>query len=258
MGSIALQDIRWTYVNLESRPDRDAEIRKELSCVGISADRFDACTGEQYTGPKAAVANYAKPGQIGCMLSHVTIAGHAAKQKRGIVGVFEDDAILCNDFVERLRYIESNFNEPWDIFFLGSTFHPQPTWHKDTLGVGKDFELTRTRHIVRAFGTWNTYAYLLNCQSAGRVLDLLWRNMHRSLAIDHLLILIQPELQCFCFTPGMAIQRDGWSDITKSHSTFSLFLPLGPHIWAERLSDFDWDSWVETVPAVSRGVGGVA
>ena len=256
MSAISRAAIDWRYINLKANPERAAATVAELSRAGISAERFEARTGDQYDGPQDAIAKYATAGSIGCTLSHVCLIEQASKRGHGIVGIVEDDVVLCDDFQERLQYIEENFRKPWDMFFFGGTYHTDPTWHKDTPGLGRDFELTDTRHIVRTYGTWCSYAYLLNCRSAGKVLDAVRKNMHRSTAIDHLFILIEPELQCYGFTPGMAIQRDGWSTITHAYTEFSGFLPLGPHIWAKRLPDFDWDAWVGTVPAVSRLSGG--
>jgi hypothetical protein len=45
----------------------------------------------------------------------------------------------------------------------------------------------------------------------------------------------------------MAIQRDGVSDITHQYTRFSGFFPMGKHVWAKQLSDFDWDEWLKHI-----------
>ena len=75
-------------------------------------------------------------------------------------------------------------------------------------------------------------------------MKLIRENSHKSYAIDHLYILIQPELNCFSFTPGMANQIVSHSDIdntVKNQNTFET--TVGPHYFANKLSDFDYDKY---------------
>ena len=242
---IRLPDVKWVYVNLAIRPERAEYVQGECSRVGIVAKRFNALTREDYRGSQRDIEGmlkYSEPGRIGCYLSHLTIID-SARDTKGVLGVLEDDVLFCDDFVERMEYIEANFDKPWDMFFLGSTYHINPAvWHLNDLG--RDFEQTDIKHIHRIYGTWNTYAYLINRESAGKIADLMRENAHRSTAVDHLFILIEPLLNCYCFTPGMAFQRDTVSDIAGlgvKVSMYSKFLRLGPYVFTKRLGDFDYD-----------------
>lgn len=239
---IRLAEIEWVYVNLAIRPKRDEYVRRECSRVGITAKRFNALTWQDYDGPELDIARmleFSEPGRIGCYLSHMTIID-GARGTQGILGVLEDDVLFCDDFSERMQYIETNFDKPWDMFFLGSTYHINPAvWHADTLG--RDFEQTEIRYIHRIYGTWNTYAYLVNRSSADKIADLMRANVHRCTAVDHLFILIEPELECYCFTPGMAFQQNGVSDIVCEYTKFSNFMRLGPYVFTRRLEDFNYD-----------------
>jgi GR25 family glycosyltransferase involved in LPS biosynthesis len=88
-----------------------------------------------------------------------------------IVAVCEDDVVFCADLQERLAYIARNMTWDWDIFWLGGTFHCNPAvWHKDSLG--RDVVCTSDPRIMRTYGIWSTYAYLVNGPSARRVVDL--------------------------------------------------------------------------------------
>jgi len=244
MNRIRRSDIEWVYINLANRQDRDAETRKQCERVGISAERFEAHTSSEWNGGSELFTHHSKPGQIGCSLSHLALI-EDAKHRNGIVGILEDDVMLCEDFSERMQYVEDVFDKPWDIFFLHASFHLRPVWHRDTLG--KDFELTDTKHIARVYGLWCTQSYLVNCESAEKIQRVLIRNIHHAHAIDHAYILSQPDLNCFCFVPGMTAQFDNWSDITCTESTYSGFFPLGPHVYCEHLDEFDYDNFLDLV-----------
>ncbi len=243
---IVWKNVKWLYVNLSTRPDRAAYVQRECARVGIEAARFNALRSEDYRGPYQPVAQMAfQPGRIGCYLSHLSLID-GVRNTTGILGILEDDVMFCDDFSTRMRYIEEHFDKPWDMFFLGSTYHINPAvWHKTDLGC--DFKQTDIDYIHRIYGTWNTYAYLVNRQSAGKIADLMVANAHRSNAVDHLFILIEPELNCYCFTPGMAFQRDDFSDITNSFTKFSTFRLMGPYVFQRRLEDFNYAgfNWAE-------------
>ena len=159
------------------------------------------------------------------------------------VGVLEDDAMLCSDFRQRLEYIHDNWHEPWDIMYLGATYHTDPggVWHKE---LGRDFELTDVKHIHRVYGAFSNQGYVINPDSAGNILDMVESLMAVSRGSDDALIKIQPELNCYSFTPGMVFQIDGQSDIGDGWTRFSHFREsLGPYVWSDRLGDFDYNEF---------------
>jgi len=240
-----LDSIDWTYINLDHRDDRDRITREQLAGVGISAARFPAMTCDEYDARDAAFLRFPNTGTVGCAMSHMALLKEAATRGDGILGILEDDVLFCDDFNDRMKMVAEQFREPWDIFFLNATFHLRPTWHRDTLG--KDFELTDTRHIVRVYGLWCTHSYLVNCNSAEKILDVLADTIPVSNAIDHALILSQPRLRCYCFVPGMTAQFDNFSDITNSDSAYSGFFPHGPYVFCRRLDEFDYGHFLELI-----------
>lgn len=235
------RSIDWWYINLSHRADRRQHIAAELLKVGIEAQRFDALRKGDYTGPPEDVGMMlTMPNTIGNWLSHTAVIG---KAKPGhVVGLLEDDALLCSDFTDRLQYIQDHFDRPWDIFFLGATFHAdEAVWHPE---LGHDHEPTDVRHIVRVYGAFSNQGYLINGDSATRILEMMEERKPESRGSDHALIQIQPQLQCFAFVPGMVFQIDGQSDIGQGVTRFSDFYrSLGDYVWANRLEDFDYDAW---------------
>lgn len=238
---ISQDKIAWYYINLSHRADRRTHIRQQLDRAGILAQRFEALRKEDYEGPIENVAQMrSTPNTIGNWLSHTAVIGKG--EPGNIVGLLEDDALICSDFQRRMKYIEENFNLPWDIFFLGATFHDDKgVWHPE---LGRDHELTDTRHIIRTYGAFSNQGYLINGKSAARILAMMRQLMPKSKGSDHALIQIQPFLNCYCFVPGMVFQIDGPSDVADGVTVFSNFLTrLGAYAWTDTLEEFDYDSW---------------
>ncbi len=238
------RDISWHFVNLSHRTDRLLHINNQLDRAGIKAERFEAFRYRDYHGPSKNIQNMVTtPNTIGNWLS-VTALMRKAADTEGVVGLLEDDALLCSDFAERLQYIEDNYKEPWDIFFLGATVHVnEAPWHPE---LGMDCEPTDVRHIWRTYGAFSNQGMLINGKSAEKVLGLMEKVMPDSRGSDHALIQVQPELQCYCFIPGLVFQIDGQSDIGKGWTKFSNFLKNpGPHVWCDKLDDFDYDEFIK-------------
>jgi len=242
MSNFDWKNADFWYINLAHRTDRRAHITRELGKAGIEARRFEALRFEDYDGPEEDVhLMMATRNTIGQWLSMMALWRTVADTDN-ILGVLEDDALLCSDFRKRLAYIETNFHKPWDIFFLGATFHDdRGQWHPE---LGRDHELTDVRHIVRVYGAFSNQGYLVNGPSAGKVLEMMRERMPHSRGSDHALIQIQPKLNCYCFVPGLVFQIDGRSDIGDGITRFSHFREsLGDYVWADRLEDFDYNAW---------------
>ena len=236
-------DIDWRFINLSHRTDRLEHIRRQLSRAGIVAERFPAFVKEQYVGSLENVQlMLGTPNTIGNWLSHTALWRLAAERGRD-VGVLEDDALLCSDFRARMDYIHEKWDKPWDIFYLGATYHINPggVWHPE---LGTDYELTSVRHIHRVYGAFSNQGYVVNHESAAKIYDMVNGIMSKSKGSDHALIQVQPMLQCFSFTPGMVFQIDGPSDIGQGVTRFSHFREsLGSYVWCDSLEDFDYDSF---------------
>jgi hypothetical protein len=111
--------------------------------------------------------------------------------------------------------------------------------------LGRDFEKTSDERIVRTFGAFCTYAYVVNVKSAQKILDLLDSNMHFSIGIDWLFIKLQPQLKTFAFIPGSVKQMDNISDIGTGMTMFSGFSRLNGseansrYWYQEKMTDFN-------------------
>lgn len=246
-----LKDTYISFVNLDHRKDRLSHMTKQLARVGLNAERTRGLLPSEVNQPeeKLSVMRNRTPGAIGCHYSQVSIMEKALFHGKNAF-VMEDDLIFCSDFNKRMEHIESFLGgREWDVFWLGGTYTLQPAWHKSENGkhthpdlqmchcdLNRDWEPTEDKHIVRTYGCWSTYAYIVNYNSLQKILGLLDANVHLSMGIDWLFILLQPQLKTFAFLPGMVKQYDNKSDIGTGITYFSHSRGLGRHWWQDKMN----------------------
>lgn len=251
------------YINLDHRTDRREHMERELARVGIDADRFPGIKAQDNPWvmyqQRVDVMRNRTPGAIGCHFSQVAIMRHALMIDRSAF-VMEDDLIFCSDIHERLEHIKefAGKNE-WDVIWLGGTFHSPAFWHPHgpskmrpdcSANLGKDCEPTYDPRIMRTYGAFSTYAYIVNHTSIQKILDLFDQHLHESIGIDWLFIKLQPQLKCFAYVPGCVKQMDNQSDIGNGITKFSGFAQLNGTIedsrywWQDRKEDFDPTTFV--------------
>lgn len=244
-----LDNCHIAYVNLASRTDRNEHMQKELARIGIKAERMDAYLPHEIIDRVGAdrlqKMIQGTIGACGCMYSQMSIMLKAVRGKFHAF-VMEDDLIFCDDFKDRLHEFTTFIPNDWDILWLGATFHKEPTWHKlghqDKLPcnctLNKDWEETNHPNIVRTYGIWSTYAYIVNAKSIPKITLLLSEIMPESIGIDYSMIALQPLLKTYAFVPGMIKQFDNQSNIGNGITKFSGFSKLGEYWWA---NEYDKD-----------------
>jgi FkbM family methyltransferase len=240
-NKIKLNDIDFNCISLKTRNDRRELINSHLPKFNLKYEFFDAITDNNEYNVNFPT-KYNK-GQIGCFLSHYKLLKTHNSDK--ILGILEDDVEFCDDFLDRFKYIEDNFNLDWDIFFLSSYYHLNE--HKDRWNHSGDFELTDTKYIHRVYGAFTTHAYLVNPKSINKILKLIDENIADTYAIDHVYCAkIESKLNCYSFTPGMANQRISYSDVDGGSKDPNVFKSIiGEHYYVNNLKDFDYDKYFE-------------
>ena len=252
MNEFNWRDCYASYINLDHREDRNGRMKEELERVGINAVRTRGMYPHEYSGDMSKVQvmwNRTK-GAVGCHYSQVNIMQTALDMGKSAF-VMEDDVVFAQDTIKRLDYAQEFLNNhDWDIFWLGGTFHLNPPqWHNANhtnpelrncdCTLNKDVECTEDPRILRTYGCWGTYAYIVNYNSLPKILKLLEDNVHESIGIDWLFIKLQPKLNCYCFAPAMAKQYDNQSDIGNGITYFSEFSKLGSFWFADKMEDFN-------------------
>jgi GR25 family glycosyltransferase involved in LPS biosynthesis len=253
-------DFKWRevyarFVNLRHRTDRLDHMQSEVKKLGIPVERFEAIrtiSPEWNREPYKVMFNRTR-GAIGCMLSQMEVMVQAAILKRDCM-VLEDDLMIASDTPERLDYAEKYLNaHEWDIFWCGATVSVNPPyWNIQnnrelplTNPLGRDAECTDDPRILRTYGCFCTYAYIVNKDSVLKVLRLLEGVMHEAMGIDWAMIKLQPQLKTFCFVPGGVFQINNQSDIGQGITSFTPFLKLNgtlensAYVFQGKMSDFD-------------------
>ena len=246
---MGLLDESWIkYINLRHRTDRKEHMEKELARIGIPAKRFEAIKTSEHpwTPWKTDVMKNRTPGAIGCHYSQVCVMAEAYQMNQHAF-VLEDDVVFCSDFKQRINYIEKFLeNKQWDIIFLGGTVHISPSyWHTGTnpdlpnTHLKRDAECTEDLRIIRVYGAFSTFAYIVNKDSIFKVMTLLDSIIHTSIGIDWAMIALGDKLINYMFLPGCCKQIDNQSDIGNGWTYFSNFSKLGPYWWADNMNEFD-------------------
>lgn len=243
---MTLKDIYAAYANLDIRPERNEAMIKELDRVGLSMERLPSFWWKDLwnngTDEDRHRWGYMKnvrktEGAIGCWESQIEIMKRALAQNKS-AWVNEDDLVFCSDIHERLEIIFDFLKDKdWDIFWMGSTFHKDPTWHKlDVNGkhshrelqqcnctLNKDYELTDNPYIVRTYGAFSTHSWIINKDKIKKHIDLMNEQMHFAMGVDWFYILNQPNMNCYAFNVGCVKQYDSYSNIGKGWANQSGF-----------------------------------
>lgn len=251
-----------SFVNLDHRGDRLQHMMEQANRISLPMTRtrgmkpHDVLDRNIATMEQVGVMMRRTQGAVGCHFSQVQVMKDAlARDKHAIV--FEDDCVFCEDFDKRFEYIDQWMEaHEWDVIWLGASFHVNPPyWHRKggsqdsrsdaSAGLGYDAKLTDDPRMVRTFGAFATFAYIVNKNSIQKILDLFDQHIHRSIGIDFLFILLQPQLNCFSYVPGCVRQFDNKSDIGDGITYWSGFLQLNgtkensAYVYQEKSTDFD-------------------
>lgn len=241
------------FLNMEHRTDRLEHMTYQLETAGVKAIRHRGKKPSEYdlNDPKYRTMLNRTPGAIGCHEGQVEIMKTALSIGANAM-ILEDDILFCSDFQERLDYIDKwTDSHEWDVVWLGASFHVNPPfWHKIgqsgmppdcSAQLGYDVETTDDPRMIRTYGAYVTFAYIVNVNSIQKVMDYLERFMPQTIGIDFSFIAAAkyaPELKFFSFVPGCVMQRDNISDIGTGMTVWSGQLKNGPYVFQNKMNDF--------------------
>jgi len=200
----SISDIKHAfYINLESRPDRKAQVEEQLRNVGLTcAQRFNAVKLDD--------------GRVGCSMSHLKCLSKARDEKWDHVLICEDDIQFLDPelFINQLNRFLSK-HETWDVVLLAG--NNIPPYKRD----GDE--------CVQVLHCQTTTGYLVN----GHYFDTLIDNIRNSItklmrepekhihyAIDRYWFSLQQRDNWYLLTPLSVVQREGYSDIEKKVTNF--------------------------------------
>jgi GR25 family glycosyltransferase involved in LPS biosynthesis len=239
------------FLNMDHRTDRLNHMEGQLSRVGLKAIRHLGKKPHEYNldDPKYRVMLNRTPGAIACHEGQVDIMKTAQSMGQHAL-VMEDDIIFCEDFNKRIDYIDKwADSHDWDVIWLGASFHVNPCyWHPIgqsgmrpdcSAQLGKDCEPTDDPRMIRTYGAYVTFAYIVNYNSMDKIFKLFDEHLHTSIGIDWLFIKLQPQLKCYSFVPGCVMQMDNLSDIGNGMTVWSGQLNNGPYVFQKLMTDFN-------------------
>lgn len=244
-------DLYASFVNMDHRTDRLAHMNEQIKKLPFEVTRTRGIPWQEVQAKPEDINVMLNrtPGAIGCHFSQMSVVREAYNRGKSAL-VLEDDVIFCADIKERLECIDNwTKSHEWDVIWLGASFHVNPPfWHpvghsgmspNCSANLGHDAKCTDDPRMIRTYGAFCTFAYIVNYKSMDKIFALFDRHLRTSIGIDFLYIKLQPQLKCFSFVPGCAKQMDNKSDIGNGDTIWSGFLRLGPYVYQERMEDFN-------------------
>ena len=258
---MTINDFYVSFVNMDHRTDRLNHMSEQLKRIQLNAVRtcgmkpHDVIERKIATPDQCGTMLRRTQGAVGCHFSQVQIMRDALERDRHAF-VMEDDLVFCEDFNERLAYIFNWMDtHEWDVIWLGASFHVPPYWHNVggsldrrnncSANLGRDCETTDDERMIRTWGAFATFAYLVNKNSVDKIMGMFDEHISTSIGIDWLFIKLQPQLKCFSFVPGCVKQMDSQSDIGDGVTRWSGFLQLNgtrensAYVYQEKMTDFN-------------------
>ena len=116
-------------ISLERAKERREYIKSQLASLNIEAIIMDAVDGQNLTDNQknTSIKNPGKwrdkelfkPGELGCLYSHIKAIKYAKENRWEDVIILEDDVILSKDFVRGINFLFRIIPKDWEHIFLG-------------------------------------------------------------------------------------------------------------------------------------------
>ncbi len=179
------------YINLNRRSDRLVSIKQQLSLYGIQAIRV--------AGIEPSVNNHRiNNGQLGCLLSHLSIISDSIYNQYDRILILEDDTIFKNNFLQLFSRLIGHLPNEWDMLYLcGNHFG------------GREYV---NEYIYRSYGTLSTNAYAINHSIIRKIYNALIKQPYEK-PIDSIYCDLHPTILTYSSAQNICYQMAGFSDI---------------------------------------------
>jgi GR25 family glycosyltransferase involved in LPS biosynthesis len=122
-----MPDIKKFVINLKRRPDRLELFKKQCPFNDVTV--ITAFDGKNMKDEASAieqelVTRFTRldPGEIGCFLSHLRVFNEIRRENLPYAVIFEDDAIFCDNFLEKYSKLMEELPSDTDILYIGGRF----------------------------------------------------------------------------------------------------------------------------------------
>ncbi len=194
------------YINLESRPDRNEHVKKELDKIGvINSERFQAIKLDN--------------GALGCSMSHLKCLETAKKNNYDSVFICEDDIEFLDPglFLKQIQtFLDSNIK--WDVIIVaGNNMLPYTPVNNNCIKVFRC--QTTTGYIVK-----NTYYDKLIQNYKDGIQKLMKEPTNNEFKIDKYWFKLQRDDNWYLIIPLSVVQKEDYSDIEKKVTNFQKYM----------------------------------
>lgn len=179
---------RIVVINLERRTDRLEQFDAEAKRIGFEYEVHKAVDGKA-EGIDPIVAG---------RLSHIQVLESIKPDE--MVLICEDDAVFCDDFLDKFETHMAKLPQDWDIFYLGAV---------------KNRTEPVNAYWVRQLETTGTHAY---CIKPEKVEYFIQVAKNFDLWIDVAYRLVSDKTNAYVCHPNISIQSEGFSDL-RGHAT---------------------------------------
>lgn len=180
-------------INLARRTDRLENITCQLDAHNITFERFDAIDGIELgiTGVAA------------CAMSHRAVIEKYKDCKS--LFIFEDDALLNNQFETSFHESMSKTPADWQMLYLGCNVQQSKPINEK---------------VSRLIGGIATHAYGFK----NEIVDKLMAASLRNEPIDFAYMSLHPSINAYVASPTLVTQLPGYSDIEQSFKDYTSIL----------------------------------
>lgn len=200
------KDIQKYCINLKRSTERRRIMQELFHEMKMQVSFFDGFDAAAEGVPQLLQ----KPvGVYGCMKAHYLLIDFAKRNKLPAICIFEDDVVFCDDFADRIRYIENLDDFDFDIFSLGG--------HWYTLDMPNAVKETQWPHIYQSLNLGGTYAYIIT----EKVYDFILQNMNYNFGVDEFYgNHVYRRFKSYAMTPFLVGCRPCISEVTGNDGEY--------------------------------------
>ena len=191
-------------ISLERRTDRRKKAHDHFSSLGIDFEFFDAIDGKDIPISKGKL----NQGEVGCILSHLSIYKKSIEDGIGDYLILEDDCEFHPDINNLFPIFYKQIPDDWCLFYLGGNHN-----HTKIEMIDKN--------IHRLHRTYTTHCYGVRKGFSEFLVSNMDKNMESLNQADVELSDIQKIKPCYGTIPHLAWQYEGFSDIVGEYRNYN-------------------------------------
>jgi hypothetical protein len=195
-------------INLDRRTDRWEHCINEFNKHNIIVERFSAVDGNinNYN------LGYPFDNELANTKSHLNVIKEAKKLGLKNILIFEDDVVFQDNVNELFDLFIQQLPENWDGIYFGGN-HIQ-----GRIGISPN--------IIKMIRSYALHAYGINGKAYDSIIEYLEKKIEltindrntirESVGSDFFIADLHRTMNFYCFTPHIAYQLEGYSDIQKA------------------------------------------